>query len=353
MLTILCLYVQMALTENLQSGQTSEWALMRRHESEDIFGVQITGSHGDQMKRVVSVIRNEVSSNFIDLNCGCPIDLICNRGCGASLLNKQNRLLEMVSTMVKTANRSITVKVRTGWDDKHPNAHKLVPELQKIANDRVAALMIHGRSRLQRYSKLANWEYILEVARAQNPEHKRIPVIGNGDIFSYEDWMSHQALIRQETDDMDEIGLCSCAMIARGAIVKPWLPLEIKEQRHFDISASERLDILQKFCNYGLEHWGSDQRGVNTTRRFLLEWLSFLYKYVPVGLTERTQKINQRLPLYLGRCDTETLLASGNSRDWIKISEMFLGPVSEDFAFVPKHKSNSYSAEPSEAVSNG
>lgn len=343
----------MALSENLQTGQTSEWALVRRHQTENIFGVQIAGAHADQVRRVVSMIRNEVSSDFIDFNCGCPIDLICNRGCGASLLNKQNRLLDVVSTMVKTAHRSITVKIRTGWDEKHPNAHKLIPELQKISNNRIAALMIHGRSRLQRYSKLANWDYILQVAKAQNPELARIPVIGNGDILSFEDWMSHQEMIRQETDDMDVIGLCSCAMIARGAIIKPWLPLEIKEQRHFDISSSERLDILKRFCDYGLEHWGSDQKGVNTTRRFLLEWLSFLYKYVPVGLTERTQKINQRLPLYFGRCDTETILASGNCQDWIKISEMFLGPVPQGFSFQPKHKSNSYSAEPSEAVSNG
>lgn len=94
-----------------------------------------------------------------------------------------------------------------------------------------------------------------------------------------------------------------------------------------------------------MEHWGSDQQGINTTRRFLLEWMSFLHRYVPVGLIEAgrvPQKINQRPPKFFGRDDLETLLASNDCEDWIKLSEMFLGPVKDGFCFVPKHRSNSY-----------
>jgi tRNA-dihydrouridine synthase 3 len=162
----------------------------------------------------------------------------------------------------------------------------------------------------------------------------RIPIIGNGDIFSYTD--------HEEKTARD--GLSSTAMIGRGALIKPWLPTEIKERRHWDISASERLDILKNFVRFGLEHWGADQHGVNNTRRFLLEWLSFLYRYVPVGLLEVIpQQMNQRPPAHMtGRNDLETLFMSPNSHDWVKISEMLLGPVAEDFKFLPKHKASGY-----------
>ena len=132
-------------------------------------------------------------------------------------------------------------------------------------------------------------------------------------------------------------------MFARGALIKPWVFTEVKDRRDWDISASERLDLVKDFSNYGLEHWGSDEKGVETTRRFLLEWLSFQHRYVPQGILERPpQRMNQRIPKYVTRNDLETLLASPNCSDWIRISEMFLGKVPEGFAFEPKHRANGY-----------
>ena len=87
----------------------------------------------------------------------------------------------------------------------------------------------------------------------------------------------------------------------------------------------------------------SSCRGVETTRRFLLEWLSFLHRYVPVGLLERPpQRINQRLPHYRGRGDAETMLSSPDCAEWVRISEMFLGKVPDGFRFEPKHRANAY-----------
>ena len=340
---------EMAMATNLLGGQASEWALLRRHPSETVFGVQIAGAWTQTMSDVTRILNNEISSSFVDLNCGCPIDLLCDKGCGAALMNKPDRLLEIVAACCKQlTTRPMTVKIRTGWNDNHPSAHLLVPQIQKMAKGRVAAVFIHGRSRQARYAKLANWDYVAQVAQAQNTELPLIPVIGNGDIFSYHDWASHQALVSQKLEgDAETLGLCSCAMIGRGALIKPWLPAEIKQQAVLDVSASERLDMLKKFCSYGMEHWGSDQQGINTCRRFLLEWLSFLHRYVPAGLLERgsVQKMSQRPPHYFGRCDLETLLASPNSQDWVRLSEMLLGPVGEGFSFVAKHKSSAYAPQ--------
>ena len=111
---------------------------------------------------------------------------------------------------------------------------------------------------------------------------------------------------------------------------------------HWDISAGERLEIVKRFCDYGLEHWGSDAQGVDRTRRFLLEWLSFLCRYVPIGLLEHPQTMQQRPVAYVGRSELETLLGSRRAEDWIKISEMFLGPVAEGFTFIPKHRSSAW-----------
>ncbi|PIO65363.1 hypothetical protein TELCIR_12976 [Teladorsagia circumcincta] len=132
-------------------------------------------------------------------------------------------------------------------------------------------------------------------------------------------------------------------MIGRGALIKPWIFTEIDERRTWDISASERLDLMKQFVNYGLDHWGSDDAGVERTRRFLLEWLSFQCRYIPVGILERIpQRMNDRPPLYYGRNDLETLLSSHRASDWIDISRMLLGPTPDGFTFIPKHKASSY-----------
>lgn len=188
---------------------------------------------------------------------------------------------------------------------------------------------LHGRSREQRYTKSADWEYIERCAGTV----PGFPVFGNGDILSYTDYLT----AREKAPHISGV------MIGRGALIKPWIFQEIKEQRHIDISSAERFDMLKKYVNYGLEHFGSDIKGVENTRKFLLEWQSFLYRYVPYGVLERPpQKINERPDAYMGRDDLETLMASSQSSDWITLSEMLLGPVPDGFTFLPKHKANSY-----------
>ena len=119
-----------------------------------------------------------------------------------------------------------------------------------------------------------------------------------------------------------------------------------------DVLTTERMDVFRDFARFGLEHWGSDARGVETTRRFMLEWMSYTHRYVPVGLLESgvAQAMHLRPAPYRGRNDLESLLASDETEDWMRVAAMFLGPAGENFRFVPKHRSNSYSGESAEAL---
>ncbi|XP_053440103.1 tRNA-dihydrouridine(47) synthase [NAD(P)(+)]-like isoform X2 [Nycticebus coucang] len=293
---------EMAVCTNLLQGQMSEWALLKRHQCEDIFGVQLEGAFPDTMTKCAELLNRTIEVDFVDINVGCPIDLVYKKGGGCALMNRSTKFQQIVRGMNQVLDVPLTVKIRTGVQERVNLAHRLLPELWGWG---AALVTLHGRSREQRYTKLADWQYIEQCVKAASP----MPLFGNGDILSYED--ANRAM---------QTGVAGI-MIARGALLKPWLFTEIKEQRHWDISSSERLDILRDFTDYGLEHWGSDTQGVEKTRRFMLEWLSFLCRYVPVGLLEQLpQRINERPPYYLGRDYLETLMASQKASDWIRIS---------------------------------
>jgi len=316
---------EMALASNLLAGKPSEWALLRRHQSEDIFGVQVCGSSAEPLTYCAELIEQEgLSVDFVDINSGCPIDLIYQKGMGSALLERAPRMEGILTGMSKVLSVPLTIKLRMGKDHKNLVAHQLIPSLKLWGAD---AVTLHGRTRKQRYSKNADWDYI-NVCSQTSP----VPLIGNGDIYNW-----------QEAVHYMENTQIATVMIARAALTKPWIFSEIKERRDWDITASERFDMLKDFTNFGLEHWGSDSQGIGKTRFFLLNWLSFLYRYVPVGLLERLpSRINERPPAFYGRSDLETLLASKDAKDWVKITEMLLGPVPAGFEFIPKHKSNAF-----------
>ena len=355
-------YSEMAVGLSLIQGQKSEWALMRAHESEaaspaykpkasivtdynnakDIrFGAQIAANKPWQALKTTEVLSKLCPYlRVIDLNCGCPIDLICRTGAGSALLDSQSKLEKMVRGMNAVSGEvPITIKIRMGTKDNKPSAHKLVERLVhggSLASELgglssgVAAITLHGRSKQQRYTKDANWEYISDCAAlikrfneqgddlsdttkeaesSSQPANGKVYFIGNGDCYSHVDYNDHLAEAKVDS-----------VMIARGALIKPWIFEEIEQGQYIDKSATERLALIEQYVRYGLETWGSDEMGVGTTRRFLLEWLSFAYRYVPVGILEYLPpSLQDRPPAWRGRNELETLLGSDNYKDWIKI----------------------------------
>jgi len=276
--------------------------------------------------------------DFVDLNCGCPIDLVFKQGSGSALLDTPARLGKILVGMNRALGEiPLTIKLRTGVKEGKNTVHRI---MERASGWGVSSMTLHGRTRQQRYSKLADWDYIKQCvdqvrAKEKDEDLPRIPIFGNGDVFSAQDYYS-----RVDSYGVDGV------MIGRGALIKPWIFTEIAEKREWDISSRERLKLIRRYADYGLNHFGSDTAGVNTTRRYLCEALSFQYRYVPIGLLEvLPPRINDRPPAFRGRDELETLLASGDSRDWVKISEMFLGPAPESWSFTPKHKSNTYGSE--------
>lgn len=327
---------EMGLAESYLTGSKNEWSLVRRWEGERCFGTQLCGSKPDLLVPTAEALAREFQGglDFIDVNCGCPIDMVFSRGGGSALLDHGAKLGRIVRGMsAVTGDVPITVKLRTGTGSAQ-TTHKLFPKI-KVDWDAGAATM-HGRSRQQRYKHLADWDFIRRCATAlrdsitQNNEERPdeewvhpIPVYGNGDVYSWQDYEANKALTGVDGE-----------MVARGALIKPWLFTEIKERRDWDISSRERLDIVRQLSSYGLTHWGSDSLGVNQTRRFVCEALSFMHRYIPIGLLERLPvSMNDRPPAFAGRDDLETLLASSNARDWVRVSEMFLGKAPEPWSF--------------------
>lgn len=233
---------EMAVCTNLLQGQNSEWALVKRHPCEDIFGVQICGSFPDMVGRCAQLIDEQVDCDFIDLNCGCPIDLVFKRGEGCSLLGRQTRLEQITKTITNLINKEFTVKMRTGITDSKNIAHNIIPMLGRNG---VSAVTVHGRSREQRYTRSADWNYIGECVKSAGD----MPVFGNGDILSYEDAISYK-----------NIANTSSIMVAR-------LVLRIKSgqdfnffsfQRRFnqalDIHRNKRESALGYFCLREIRH---------------------------------------------------------------------------------------------------
>ncbi|TID24587.1 hypothetical protein CANINC_003059 [Pichia inconspicua] len=340
-------FSEMALANSLIKGQNSEWALLKAHESEyPGFGVQIAASRTWQTAKASELIYKLVNKNVseINLNCGCPIDLLFQKGEGSALMGNPNRMRAILKTMNDcSGDIPVTVKMRMGVLDKKPNATDIVEKLLQAGD--ISAVTIHGRSRQQRYTREANWDYIESVGKivhdynVKYEEEKDVsdkpnPVylIGNGDVFTHEDWYKHT-----NNEYIDSV------MVARGALIKPWIFEEFEAGQYLDKSSTERLKIIEDYAKYAVQHWGTDEFGINTARRFLCEFLSFTYRYIPVGILERLPpKINERPPKWKGRDELETLLGSSDYKDWIKISEMFLGKADDSFSFIPKHKSNSY-----------
>lgn len=222
------------------------------HEERPI-GIQLYGHLIDSMVEAAK-IAEAANPDLIDINYGCPVRKIANRGAGAGMLCNIPLMVEMTSAIVNAVKLPVTVKTRLGWDE---NSKNIVDIAERLQDTGISALTIHGRTRAQLYKGNADWTLIGEV---KNNPRMKIPIIGNGDIVT-------PASARDAFDRYGVDGI----MIGRATVGKPWL---FKEIKHYlstgemlpDMTLQQKVELAKLQFQKSLEVKGIP-RGIFEMRR--------------------------------------------------------------------------------------
>lgn len=205
-------------------------------EDERPISQQIFGSDIDSFVIAAKYIEENMHPDIIDINMGCPVPKVALRAqAGSALLKAPNKVYEIVKAVVDSVSIPVTVKIRSGWDDKSINAIEIAKQIERAG---ASAIAVHPRTRAQGYSGHSNWDIIRQVK-----ENVSIPVIGNGDITTCYDAKKM----------IDETG-CDAIMIGRGVLGNPWLIKECVDYLEYGIepkkiTIKEKIDMIKRHLN--------------------------------------------------------------------------------------------------------
>jgi tRNA-dihydrouridine synthase 3 len=279
---------EMVVARRLKQRRRGEFALIRRSPDEPCFGVQLAGNKPEEMAWAAALVESR-GAEFVDVNLGCPIDHFTRMGLGAALARQPRRVAKIVAAMRAAVSVPVTVKIRLGWNASTRNYLELA---QAAVDAGAAALTVHGRTREARYRHPADWEAIAEVARAVP-----VPVIGNGDLL-----FAHEIQSRFSSTG------CAAVMVARGALIKPWLFGEAS-RGPWDITADERVAIYRRYVALAFEHWGEDEYGRTRLGEFLRWHVGFWCRYAPQRPDGSWPSMQNRESAFVPRSPLEALLA--------------------------------------------
>lgn len=230
-------------------------------------GVQLFGADGKRMGEAARKIVDWKQPDFIDINFGCPVNKVVSKNGGSSLLRNCPVLAEVAREIVKAVDIPVTAKMRIGWDENSINALEVVKILE---GEGIQAISIHGRTKAQGYTGLADWDVIGQCAEAA-----KVPVIGNGDIASGEDVQKR----RSETK-------VSGVMIGRAAMMNPWVFSEAKHylatgEQPLSASTDQRFAFIRRHAHMAVtsKRHGSELQ----TMRFMRTRLMNYTKSMPGG----------------------------------------------------------------------
>jgi tRNA-dihydrouridine synthase B len=236
--------------------------------------VQLAGCEPEVMAEAAK-LNQDRGAAIIDINMGCPVKKVVNGEAGSALMKNELLAGRIIEAVVKAVDLPVTLKMRTGWDEAHRNA----PALARIAEEAgVQMITVHGRTRSQLYNGRADWSFIRQVKQAVG-----IPVIGNGDVVSFDDAAE---LLRQSGADG--------VMIGRGAYGRPWFPGQVAHflatgQRPDDPALDAQLAMLIEHFDSIVEHYGED-----TGCRLGRKHVAWYTKGLP-GSAEFRNMVNQSL----------------------------------------------------------
>lgn len=230
------IYCEMVSDKAICFDNDKTMKMLIMDEKERPISQQIFGSDMDSFVKAAKIVEETMKPDILDINMGCPVPKVALKNqAGSALLKNPEKIKEIVTAIVNAVNIPVTVKIRSGWDEKSINA----VEVAKICEEAGAsAIAIHARTRSQGYSGKANWNIIKDVVNAVS-----VPVIGNGDVTSPE--LAKQML--------DETG-CAGVMIGRGAIGNPWLIKNCVDyletgKYNEELTVKDRIDMMKKHLN--------------------------------------------------------------------------------------------------------
>jgi tRNA-dihydrouridine synthase 3 len=280
---------EMTVARRLKQRRRGEFALIRKAPDEPCFGVQLAGTNAEEMGWAAALVESR-GADLVDVNLGCPIDHFTRKGLGAASGRQPSRIRRIVEAMKGSVQHvPVTVKIRLGWNDDDRN---YLEQARAAIDGGADAITVHGRTRNARYRLAADWQAIGEVAAAAP-----IPVIGNGDLL-----FPHEIAAALASSG------CAGVMVARGALIKPWIFREATAG-YVDMDGEARLAVYRRYVTLAREHWGEDEAGLQRIREFLRWHVGFWCRYVPRRPDGSWPTMQEREPATLARTPLEQLLA--------------------------------------------
>lgn len=223
----------------------------RYNEKESHYWVQIFGCDSDSMAKAAQIIETEISPNGININLGCPVKKAQKAGYGAIQMGKIPEVIEIIKAVKKEIKLPLSLKTRVGLTSQE-EILEFAPKLEKAGIDE---LIVHARTLKGMFHETPHWEIVKQLKEKLN-----IPIIYNGGIKTFEDANFYQ----------EKTG-CNHLMIGQGAIGKPWIFWQIKNQTHEEPDLEKIKETILKHANLVIKHYG--EKGIIAFRVHLAAYL--------------------------------------------------------------------------------